>query len=342
MSKDAHNHSYKIKVTKLPNGKVEIEGEIPADEFSAHIKGTLADMVKNAELPGFRKGSAPEKMIRDRIGMESILNDAARECIAHAYGHIIHDEKIDAIGRPEITITKIAEGNPLEFKLVTAIVPEIKDFDYLSAAKKENKKEIKAEKVTDKEVEDTIEAIKKNYAAALKLEKLPELTDEFVKNLGEFSSVDDFKTKLRENLVKEKEQRAKEKKRIALIDALVSTLSIEVPEVLVESELGRMLSEMQNEIMRMGMVWSDYLKQLKKTESEMKKEWREPAIKRVKLDLAIDHIAKKEKISADNKKVDDEIEHVKKTHKDIDIERARTYLEHVYQNQAVFEFLEML
>ncbi|HUD04004.1 MAG TPA: trigger factor [Candidatus Paceibacterota bacterium] len=342
MSSHDHKHSYKIKVKKLSNVKVEIEGEIPADEFALHVKSVLADAVKNAEIPGFRKGTAPEKLIKDKIGMENILYDAARECIAHAYEHILHDEKIDAIGRPEITITKIAEGNPLGFKIASALLPEIKDFDYASVAKKENKKEMKIEEVTEKDLIDTIEAIKKNYVTALKLEKAPELDDEFVKKLGEFTSVADFKTKLKENIAKEKEQRTKEKRRVGMIDALVGALSIEVPEILIENELSRMVSEMQSEIMRMGLKWDEYLKQLKKTEDDLKKEWNSGAIKRVKLDLAIDYIAKKEKISADKKKVETELAYLKENHKDIDLARAESYLDHVYQNQAVFEFLETI
>jgi len=336
----AHNHSYKASVKKLAGSKIEIESEIPADEFAAEVKDALAEAVREFEVKGFRKGTAPEKLVKDKIGMDVILQDAARSAISHAYGHIIDAEKIDAIGRPEIVITKIAEGNPLGFKLMTAVVPEIKSLDYKSIAAKENKKEKSKIEVIDKEFAETLETVLKNYAQAMKLEKTPELTDELVKKFGEFSSADDFKKKLREQMLAEKEQKENEKRRLALIDALTSGVSIEIPDVIVESELERMISEMKNDVSRMGISWADYLKHLKKTEVEMKKDWNEAAKKRAILDLAIEYVAETEKISADPKKVSEEVAHIQEHHKDIDLERARTYFEHVLQNQAVFEFLE--
>jgi trigger factor len=121
---------------------------------------------------------------------------------------------------------------------------------------------------------------------------------------------------------------------------LISGVSIDIPDIIVESERERMLAEMKNDVSQMGLSWADYLKHIKKTEDEMKKDWTEPARKRAALDFIMEYVAKMEKIVADPKKVSDELSHVKEHHKDIDLERAKQYLEHVYQNQAVFEFLE--
>ncbi len=159
----SHNHSYKVSVKKLPKSQLEIESEIPADEFSAHIKDAVDEAVREAEIKGFRKGAAPEKLVREKIGDDALLHEAASAAISHAYGHIVEAEKIDAIGRPQVTITKIAEGNPLGFKFVTAVVPEIKDFDYKEIAKKENKKEKSKSEVTEKEFAETLENVLKNY-----------------------------------------------------------------------------------------------------------------------------------------------------------------------------------
>ena len=122
----SHNHSYKVSVKKLPKSQVEIESEIPADEFSAHIKDSLDEAVREAEIKGFRKGTAPKKgETRPREnGNNVLLHEAASAAISHAYGHIVEAEKIDAIGRPQVTITKIAESNPLGFKFITAVVPK--------------------------------------------------------------------------------------------------------------------------------------------------------------------------------------------------------------------------
>lgn len=336
------HHSYKVSIKKLPEtGEVEIKSSISAKEFEEAVKHTLLGLKKEVTLQGFRKGSAPEKLVREKVGEAALLSESAEHAISHAYSHILEAEKIDAIGHPKVSITKIAEGNPLEFTIITAVVPEVKEFDYKKIAAKENSKKHEAVAVSDEEVNKAIEGIQKTYVKGDKKDaELPPLTDELVKTWGEFKDVADFKSKLRENISAEKEHKAHEKKRLELVDALTKDLEVIIPEVLVESELGRMLNQMSHDIERMGLKFDDYLKHLKKSVEDLKKEWRNDAIKRVKLDLAIDYIAKKEKIEADPKKVEEEVKHAREHHKDIDAEKARSYFAHIFQNQAVFEFLE--
>ncbi len=323
----AHGHSYKASVKKLPaTGEVEIKSEISAAEFGDAIKGTLAEIKKNADVPGFRKGAAPEKMVRDRVSDAVLLREAAEHAISHAYGHILEAEKIDAIGYPKVSITKIAEGNPLEFTIVTAVVPEITGLDYKKIAAKENTKKVETVEITETDIDKAFENIKKNHP---EYQKSPEFKDEA-----------DFRTKIRENLKAEKEHRAVEKKRLELVDGLTQALDIVVPNVLVETELARMNEQMKHDIERMGLKYEDYLKHLNKTGEDIAKDWRADALKRVKLDLLLTHIAREEKITADKAKLDAEVAHAREHHKDIDLDRARNYFEHIFQNQAVFEFLE--
>lgn len=341
------HHSYKAVIKKLPEtGEVEIKSSIDAKEFAEAVTGTLKEIKKEVSLPGFRKGAAPEKLVREKIGDAALLSEAAEHAISHAYSHILEAEKIDAIGHPKVSITKIAENNPLEFTITTAVVPEIEKFEYKKIAEKENAKKADKIEVTDAEVDKAIEDIKNNFArvGAKKVEgeesKPLELTDDLVKTWGEFKDVADFKETLKKNLVSEKEHKVHEKKRLELVDALTKDLEVVIPEVLIEGELRRMLNQMTHDIERMGMKFDDYLKHLKKSAEDLKKEWRVDAMKRVKLDLAIDHIVKKEKIEVDKEKLDAEVKHAQKHHKDVNPESARAYFEQILLNQAVFEFLE--
>lgn len=342
------HHSYKAVTKKLPEtGEVEIKSSIDAKEFAEAVEETLMEIKKEITMPGFRKGAAPEKLVREKIGGAALLSEAAEHAISHAYSHILEAEKIDAIGHPRVSITKIAEGNPLEFTIITAVVPEIGKFGYKEIAAKENKKKDDVIAVTDTEVDKAIEDIKNNYARigtkksdTDESAKPIELTDELVKTWGEFKDVADFKAILRKNLESEKEHKAKEKKRLELVDALTKDLEVVIPEVIVEAELRRMLSQMTHDIERMGLKFEEYLKHLKKSEDDLKKEWKVDAMKRVKLDLAIDHIAKKEKIEADKEKIEAEVKHAQEHHKDVNPESARVYFEQILTNQAVFEFLE--
>jgi len=302
------HHSYKATVKKVPEtSEIEIKSSVSADEFDAAIHETLLDIKEDVTIDGFRKGSAPEKMVRAKMGEANLLAEAAERAIGHAYGHILEAEKIDAIGSPKVSISKIAEGNDLEFTITTAVLPVIDSLDYKKVAKAENKKEVESVEVTDDEL-------------AKEKEKAPEVT--------------------KEELVKAKEYRLKEKRRLALVDALTSEMEIIIPSVLIESELANMVAQMRGDIERMGLNFADYLKHLKKTEAELKSEWKKDAEKRVKLDLAISHIAEKEKLSPDADKVEKEVKHAAEHYKDIDLDRAKSYFSNMFLNQAVFEFLE--
>ena len=107
--------NYGISTKKLPKAQLEISAIVPAEVFASYQKKALENIAKNIELPGFRKGHVPEKMLESRIGDAVILEEMAELAISRAYAEILIGEKIDALGRPEVRITKIAKGNPLEF-----------------------------------------------------------------------------------------------------------------------------------------------------------------------------------------------------------------------------------
>ncbi len=345
-----HAHDYKVKVTKDDKkNEVTIVGEISKKEFAEYTKESLSYLMKEYEIPGFRKGNVPEKIIREKVGIKGILEEAAEMALAHIYPHIVHDEKLDVVGRPTITLTKLAEGEELGFTIVVAVMPEIKGLDYKKIASKSNGEKVAVDEVTDKEVEDVIKQIKgahlrRNGTEGVTVDEktieATELTDELVAQFGEFKSVEDFKTKVKENLSKEKEYRAQEKKRGGLFESLIENTDIVVPEALVENEKERMLMQFKGDVERMGITFADYMKHLKKTEEEIKAEWNKDAEKRAKLEIILDHISAKEKITADEKRIQEEVEALLNIHKTLDAEKAKQYVEGILAREAVITFLE--
>ena len=150
-----------ITVSKLEKSKVEIIGSIPADYFNFFRKQALQNINDEISLDGFRKGKVPENILISKVGEMSILEEMAELALSKAYPEIIANEKIDAIGKSEIHITKIASGNPLEFKIITAVIPKMNLGDYKKATKEIMLKPEEKFEVTNKEVEDAIERIKK-------------------------------------------------------------------------------------------------------------------------------------------------------------------------------------
>ena len=112
------------EIKKLPKSEVEIIGEIPAGEFEKYRAAAVKTLAEHIEVPGFRKGNAPESAIISKVGEMAILEEMAERAIARAYAEILKEHKIDAIGSPKVSITKIAKGSPLGFTIKTAIIPK--------------------------------------------------------------------------------------------------------------------------------------------------------------------------------------------------------------------------
>jgi len=365
----------KINIKKLPKSEVEIEGELEADVFEAYYAKALKKLGENVEIDGFRKGKVPENVLLSKIPESRILEEMAEMALGEHYPKIIADEKIEAIGRPEIGITKLARKNPLGFKIKTAVLPEMELPDYKKISKETVSGITDAEKsvaVTDEEVENTILDIRKSRAPKIHMAEgaehtykedeeplpnpllnkerekgevnlepeLPEFNDEFVKALGPFENIADFKTKLKDNIKLEKENQLKEKTRLKIVERIIDETKVEMPEILVEVELDKILYQMESDITQMGLKFEDYLKHLNKTKEDLRKEFGPDAEKKAKLALVLNKISENEKIVADKEQVAQEVAMILEHYKDADPERAQMHAENVLTNEKVFQFLE--
>jgi len=361
----------KTKVKKLPKSEIEIEGELDGDLFESYFQKALKKIGENIELKGFRKGKAPENVLLANIPESQILGEMAEMALEEHYPKILEEHKIDAISRPEITITKLARKNPFGFKIKTATLPEIKLPDYKKISKEVLGKITDAEKkieITEKEIEDTIMDIRKSRApkkhmanttspdlplsreekslTSDKGEKkgvepeLPPFDDKFVQEMGPFKDVTDFKAKLKENLKLEKENSQKEKTRLKIIEKIIDDSSLDVPDILVNLELDKIMYKMESDISQMGLKFDEYLKHLKKTKEDLRKDFQKDAEKKAKLSLLLNEIAKTEKIVADAAQVEKEVAAILSYYKDADPERARMHAENVLTNEKIFQFLE--
>jgi len=134
---------------------------------------------------------------------------------------------------------------------------------------------------------------------------LPEFNDEFVKKLGKFESIEDFKSRLKENILNEKKLRNKDKKRAEVIEGVLKETKIDIPEILTESELEKMLLQLKTDVENAKMDFKTYLIKSGKTEEKLREEWKPSAEKKAKVQLILNEIAEKEKLHP----TDEEIEH---------------------------------
>jgi FKBP-type peptidyl-prolyl cis-trans isomerase (trigger factor) len=334
----------KPTITKLDNSQVEISGEIDTALFETYRAQAVEALGQDAVVDGFRPGHVPEKVLIQKLGEEKVLLEMSRLALGELYPRIVSEEKLDVIGRPEITITKMAAGNPLGYKITTAIMPEVKLPDYKKIATAINSEPADLIVITDEDVAKVLEELRaaRGHKHDDGEDHLPELNDEFAKSLGQFESLEDLKNKVKENLKLEREREAKEKHRLKIVEAIREETIVPVPPVLLEAELDKMVSELKMQIEHMGLKFDEYLKHIKKEESAMRVDWQADAEKRVKVGLILNAIAASEQVKPDAAKVEAEMKHFLGHYPDAEPERLKAYVENMQIHEATFVFLESL
>ncbi|MBD3282495.1 MAG: trigger factor [Candidatus Portnoybacteria bacterium] len=419
----------KTDIKKIDN-KVKINVEIPPLLVESYFKTAAEELSRNLEIKGFRPGKAPVNTVEEKVGSEKLYNQAANVAVQKSLPGIISKNDLDVVGQPQISIKKIAKGEPLVYEVIFDLVPEVelgkykgvkvkkkkidvddeeldRSLEYLQnsrtqlitverEAKKGDRVELDFEikqggvQIEDGEsknhpfvlgesrfvpgFEEKIEGMKageekefslkipddwpdkriagKNVDFKVKVNlvqerKKPALNDDFAKSLGAFSSLDALKKNVKEGLLQEKENKEKERLRVAIIEKIADDSKVEIPDSLVEQEKEKMLNELKSNVANMGLDFGKYLEQIKKTEEELRKEWDDQARKRIKIGLCLREIAKKENVDVSDSEVEEKINEDLKQYpnpeevkKKIDLEALKGYTRNILKNEKTFELLE--
>jgi trigger factor len=339
-----------LKIEELPGSEIEITGEIPVDFVESFRAKTVKKVIRNIELPGFRKGHVPEDMAISHINEQELLKDIAEQALGDSYTDIVTDNKLEVVGRPVVTITKLAPKNPIGFKIRSAVFPKIELPEYKKLAEAELKKHDDPEKSTidDAEIEKELENLQKAISFSSKSDnateesaKVPEpIDDAFAQKLGNFKNLQELKEKMKEQLLFDKKSKAYEKRRLGIADAILVKTKMEVPSLFTEGELDQMVASFNERVSKAGIAMDEYLKQIQKTVDDLRKEWRVDAEKRAKLQLVLNEIAQKEAILPNVAKIDREVKHVLEHYPDANEHAVKTYVGTQMANEKVFELLE--
>ena len=165
----------KTTVKKLSDTKVQLTISLGASELADAEQTSLAKLARDIKVPGFRKGKVPAsiaaKHIDPNVLQEQILENALSKAVAEAF----LQEKLQALDRPSVEVKKFVPGSELEFTAEVEVIPPVKLGDYQKLiAKKE------AAKVEDKDVDEVIERIRKNYSEKSEVKRAAKLGDEAV------------------------------------------------------------------------------------------------------------------------------------------------------------------
>ncbi|MBQ7766430.1 MAG: trigger factor [Lachnospiraceae bacterium] len=155
-------------VEKLDKNMAKLTIEVSVEDFEKAVEAAYQKNKGKIEVPGFRKGKVPRKMIEQMYGKEVFFEDAANEVIPEAYEKAYDECEEEIVSSPKIEVTQIEAGKPFIFTAEVALKPEVKLGKY---------KGIKVDKVavevTEEEVNEAIETERKNSARTVSVDDRP-------------------------------------------------------------------------------------------------------------------------------------------------------------------------
>ncbi len=336
--------------------EVEIRAEIPPATIERFRTETIKDIQKTARVDGFRAGHVPTAKIIDLYGEDAILTQTVEHAIQHELPELLAAEKLLIIASPRVTTTPPEQGKPVSFTARAPRSPVITLPDYRTLAMQQAREEVT---VSDADHADTLTHIRRERARIEKIEAgidptqaleearsadtkdLPELDDAFVQSLG-YNTTETFTDAVRANIRAEKNMQAEEKRRVAILEALLKHSTISYPAVLREYEIDDIEAQMKDDVARAGTTWDAYLAQIKKTPESFRESIRDAGDKRAKIRLLLSEIARKESIEADKERLAKEIERAHTRYPNADQEAVRAHITHALRNEAVIAMLEKL
>lgn len=122
----------KTTVTELPESRVRVQAEVPADEVELRVQEAARDLGRQMRIPGFRKGKVPPPVVIRRLGRETVLDEALRSSMGRWYADAIDGAGIVPVGEPELDVSGDlpGQGQPLEFSIEIGVRPEAKLGEY--------------------------------------------------------------------------------------------------------------------------------------------------------------------------------------------------------------------
>lgn len=125
---------------------------VPKEEVDKGLDKAFKKVVKQINVPGFRKGKMPRPLFEQRFGVESLYQDALDFILPEAYGNAVEEAEINPVDRPEIDVTKMEKGKELIFEATVTVEPEVELGDYKGLAIEKQDRE-----VTDEEFDKALE-----------------------------------------------------------------------------------------------------------------------------------------------------------------------------------------
>ncbi|SET77419.1 trigger factor [Salinibacillus kushneri] len=148
-----------VKWEKQEGNEGVLTFEVSAEEFDSALDKAFKKVVKDVQIPGFRKGRVPRPIFEKRFGVEALYQDAVDLVLPEAYSKAVDEAGIDPVDQPEVDIEQIEKGKDLIFTANVTVKPEVKLGDYKGLEVEEQDTN-----VTDEDVENELKQLQERHA----------------------------------------------------------------------------------------------------------------------------------------------------------------------------------
>lgn len=417
------------KVEKTENAnEVKLELTVEAEKFDEAMKKVYFKSAKYFNIPGFRKGKAPMKMVEKYYGNEIFYEDTFNDVAPEALEEAVKENNLEVVSRPDIEVSQIGKGQDLIFTAVMQTKPEaklgkykgieIKKIEYtvsdedveheLTHRQEHNARlvsiedrpvESKDTAVIDFEgfvdgvpfdggkaegheleigsntfipgFEDQIigmkigeekdinvtfpeeyfskdlagkEATFKVKVNEIKKKELPELDDEFAKDVSEFDTLEELKNSIKEKLEKDNSQKQKYETEDEVIKAVCENVEVDIPSGMIESEIDNMMKDIETRLSYQGLKLDQYLSLVNKTEEDMRKEYEPQAQEAVKSRLMLEAVIKAENIEVAEEEIEAKLKEMAKNYgkpedEFLNNENVKNYIKQGIASEKALAFL---
>ncbi len=156
----------KSAVETLSPTRVKLTVEVPFDELQASMDAAYGRIAKQVNVPGFRKGKVPARIIEQRFGRGAVIEEAVNDALPKAYDEAIRENAVIPVGRPEIDVTDVEDGVKLAFTAEVDIRPEFDLPEYSSL-----KVEVEPAEVTDDDIDQQVDSLRGRFASLKDVER---------------------------------------------------------------------------------------------------------------------------------------------------------------------------
>lgn len=148
----------------------------------------------------------------------------------------------------------------------------------------------------------------------IKYKELPELDEDFVQDVSEFDTVDEYKADIKAKILERKENQAKAEKEDAVIEKIIESSSMEIPEAMIEFQVENMIEDFARRLQQQGLKLDQYMQYTGLTADKLREDMKPQAVKRIQSRLVLEAVAKAEDIEVTEDDINNEIDEMAKTY----------------------------